>query len=372
VRHSRRPTSGVRRDDQIRRINTGEVRYPGCDLPQLPDDVYGVGLVGEERAGAGLGPVRDTGLAIEGRVARSTRARQRSQRRMAFISVMALGGALLLAIGWKAASDRRASTAPLGGSEAVSVAAAQTGSASTKASSTAGKPADPHSPTPIFASYKSLLIRLPVPLQSLTEVGFHQASYGWALPMKTPLPNANLTNAAKNKSTGRDISKQPIGPNAVLIGSVLRMWRPRAGRPNTAADVGAKPGTVVLAPVSGTIVKIRPYKLYGKWNDYELHIQPTGRPSLDVVLIHLIGLTCHVGDPVVGGVTQLAHVRKLSDKFHDQLASYAKAGGNHVHIEVVNARDPKYKGLKGAIDPSTWHASGSVVATTSRAASSAY
>jgi hypothetical protein len=41
----------------------------------------------------------------------------------------------------------------------------------------------------------------------------------------------------------------------------------------------------------------------------------------------------------------------VSDKFYVQLGSYTKGGGNHVHMQVNDATDPKYKGLKGAIDP---------------------
>ena len=208
-----------------------------------------------------------------------------------------------------------------------------------------------------------MLIRLPVPLKALTEVGFHQASYGYALPMKTRLPDANLATAQKHQGTGRDLSKQPSGLHAWLIGSVVRMWRARPGRPDTAADVGAKAGTLIIAPVSGTVIKFKRYKLYGKWTDYEIHIQPKGHPKLDVVLIHVTGIVCHIGDTVQAGITPLAHIRKLSDKFHDQLANYSKGPGDHVHMAVNDTTDPTYKGLEGAIDPLTWHRASATQAT---------
>ena len=129
------------------------------------------------------------------------------------------------------------------------------------------------------------------------------------------------------------------------------MWRPRPGSPDTAADVGAKPGTTVISPVTGTVVKVKSYKLYGKWPDYEIHITPDGFDNLDIVLIHVTDLEVKPGARVVAGVTPLAHVRKLSDKFSDQLAEYVKDGGNHVHLQVNNANFKGYKGLDGAVEP---------------------
>ncbi len=76
------------------------------------------------------------------------------------------------------------------------------------------------------------------------------------------------------------------------------------GKPDTAADVGAKPGSAVFSPVTGTVVKVKKYKLYGKWDDYELHIQPDGHPGLDVVMIHVTDVCCRPGDRVLAGVTR--------------------------------------------------------------------
>lgn len=362
MRPQRREYTDPRRAGAVRTIRTDEVRYPGATLPPLPDDLqerYAAAMAAEAepRLSSGL---RDTGLAVEGRTARIQRARRRSQRRLLAVSAVAVVGLLLVAIGWRSASDERALTAPLGGGASAAVASTQTpgifgatpaaGHKSPTVTASSSSPATP-GPTPIFARYKKLTLRLPVPAKSLTEVGFHQASYSYALPMKTPLPDAKLSQAGDHHGTGRQKSLQPTGPDAVLIGKVLRMWRPRPGRPDTAADVGAKPGTDVFSPVTGTVVKVKRYKLYGKWDDYEIHIQPDGFTNLDIVMIHVKNVSCAPGDRVQAGETRVAAVRKLSDKFYDQLASYTKGGGDHVHLQVNDATDPTYKGLKGAIDP---------------------
>jgi murein DD-endopeptidase MepM/ murein hydrolase activator NlpD len=272
---------------------------------------------------------------------------------------VAFAGALLLAaIGWRYASDRKAAITPLmslaaasSRSEGASAAVAshyQTPDTAPRMSAITAKSAA----TPFFASYKSLRLRLPVPVSALTEIGFHQAAYPYALHMKTTMADAKLADARRLRSTGR-ATDQPTGPDAVLQGQVLRMWRPRAGKPDSAADVGGRPGTPVLSPVDGTVVKIKAYKLYGRWDDYEIHIQPDGFSNIDLVLIHVTNLAVAVGDQVTGGVTQLASIRKLSDKYHDQLADYTRGGGDHVHVQLNNADYPGYKCLQGAIDPET-------------------
>ena len=169
--------------------------------------------------------------------------------------------------------------------------------------------------------------------------------------MKTPLKDAKNADARGKKGTGRETCTQPTGADAVLVGKVIRMWRNRPGQPDTAADVGAKPGSAVISPVTGTVVKIKSYKLYGKWNDYEMHIVPDDHDNIDIVMIHIADPAVKVGQRVNAGVTRVGEVRKLSDKMTDQLAQYTKGGGDHVHLQVNNSDYPGYKGLVGAVEP---------------------
>jgi murein DD-endopeptidase MepM/ murein hydrolase activator NlpD len=365
MRPNQRPRTGRRRDDEIRVIRTETVRYPGHEHPlidEMTEDSAGTGGGGGRSAGPDAATstngrpriqVRDTGLAVEGRAMRAERARTRNRQRTTAI-VVAAAVALLIAIsGWKFASDRRAASLPLDASSSSSAA-----NAPAAAHAQASKLGDMFrattkapNPTPIFASYGRLKLHLPVPVSKLTEIGFHQASYAWALRMKTPLKDAKASESNAHRGTSRDTSRQPTGADAVLVGKVLRMWRARPGRPDTAADVGAKPGTTVISPVTGTVVKIKSYKLYGKWPDYEMHIVPDGYDNLDIVMIHLADLEVKPGQRVIAGVTPVAHVRKLSDKFTDQLAQYVKDGGDHVHLQVNNSEYKGYKGLVGAVEP---------------------
>ena len=128
---------------------------------------------------------------------------------------------------------------------------------------------------------------------------------------------------------------------AVWQGEALRLWRSnRSGPPDTAADVGAAPGTQVRAPVSGTVIAVRRYELYDRYEDFEIHIQPEGWPEVDVVLIHVADVSVSVGDDVLGGLTPIAAVRHLSDKVDLQLGGYTGDGGNHVHVQLNELPDP--------------------------------
>lgn len=332
---ARRPRVGTRRDGEVRRIRTDEVRYPTVDIPGAEQPSYD---------GRRLRPARDTGIAVDGRGARERRRARRNRGRNAFlVSVVVLVVATLGAT-WRYSSDIKAARASLSEQRSIErVSATDDGATVMKALRKQPEP------TPIFATYGNIELRLPVPVEALTEVGFHQAAYSYALHLSTPLPDANMKQAKAEKTTHRDLATQQTGPDAILTGSVLRMWRSRPGDPDSAIDVGAAAGTDVLAPVTGTVVKIKSYKLYGRYADYEVHIVPEGVSGIDCVLIHVDDLSVKPGDRVVAGVTRIAAVRHLSDRIHHQLGDYTEGGGDHAHMQLNNSNDPDYKGLDGAV-----------------------
>lgn len=341
IRPDQRPRTGTRRDGLIKTIRSNEVRYPGVDLPDAEQQEYD-----DWRArGRTLRPVRDTGLAVEGRSARERRRRERQRRRQVMATAVAIATLIVGAIAWRASSDARAARNPE--AALATPTARRTGSADPNVARL--RAINPQPPTPIIATYRKLEMRLPVRLTALTELGFHQASYSYAVHLKTPMPFADMSAVKKAKTTHRDISKQATGLSAVLTGEALVMWRDRPGRPDTAVDVGARPGSDVLAPVTGTIVKVKRYKLYGKYTDYEIHIQPEDMDGIDVVMIHITDVSVKAGTPVRAGVTRIGAIRELSNRETLQLGHYTKGGGDHTHVQVNDATDPDYKGLEGAI-----------------------
>lgn len=273
------------------------------------------------RPQARIGPPRDTGLVLN-----HTR-RRRDWRPAATVVVIVI--ATLGTLGW------------LGSRAAAPQATPEAPRQARSAGATVEVLSDP---TPLFASYRSLRLHLPVAEEAVTTLAFHQASSPVALHMDSLLTEMSVKAVAKSKTTalpakeatqGADVEAAEYGAPTIYNGGAIRLWRSnRRGAPDTAADIGAKPGTVVLAPVSGTVIAVRAYKLYGKHADTEVHIKPDGWPEVDVVLIHISDVSVKVGDRVEGGITPVARVRRLSQYVTHQLSDYTPDKGDHVHIQL--------------------------------------
>jgi hypothetical protein len=215
-------------------------------------------------------------------------------------------------------------------------------------------------PTPVLATYRTLAVHLPVKADQITIIAFHQAG-----SQPVPLHMKSLVAITKSSAlhrprpaavdTGPDegaeiAAAEEQSEPEIYSGPVLRLWRTgRVGEPDTAADCGTKPGTPVLAPVTGTVAAVHLYKLYGQYDDYEIHIVPTGWNRVDCVVLHVTDPTVSVGAQVIGGVTRLASVRRLSQWFASQLDEYTHDGGNHVHVQLDALPRPGVVQLMGGL-----------------------
>lgn len=286
----------------------------------------------------------DTGVTLGGRRSRTPRHRNRKRAQLQLAGLAALV-VLSLIVGWQL-------TRP---ADEPHTAAADTGAAAPEQVEVRAD--DRTEPTPFFAYYRSLHLYVPISPDDLTEIAFHQASGDKALDIESLLPDADMTLAEQNHGTDRTTQASSANDTTgtgtqVLGGTVLRMWRSnRSGPPDTAVDVGAAPGTTVYAPVTGEVVEVRPYMLYEKYEDYEIHIRPEGWPEIDIVMIHVEDPRVEAGDRVVGGVTALAGVRLLSDRITHQMSAYTTDGGNHVHVQL-NQIDPAETGALDSLDGS--------------------
>lgn len=206
-------------------------------------------------------------------------------------------------------------------------------------------------PTPCIAEGGGIKLHSAVRADELTEVLIHNASYSYADALDTKLVEATNTEVMAAHGTGRNADDQPTG-DEWLTGEFIRCFRStNAGPRMSAIDCGGPVGATVYAPVSGTVVRVKDYKLYNNeaYPDVQVHIQPEGRPDLDVVLIHLENAVVQEGDQVIGGVTPLAQIRDVYAYIGDemQLKDYTAAGdnGNHTHIQINDATNKEYHGL---------------------------
>ncbi|MBN1192141.1 MAG: hypothetical protein JXA36_00395 [Coriobacteriia bacterium] len=193
---------------------------------------------------------------------------------------------------------------------------------------------DERDPTPLFAREGTTSLHLMIDPQQLTALAFHQASGSAALHIDSLVPDADMALADQLKAVP-PAGEDPDPSDGVWHGVCLRLWRSnRTGVPDTAADMGADYGTPVWSPVTGTVTQVRPYMLYEKYEDVEIHIRPDGREDADLVVIHVQDVLIATGDRVKGGVTQIGSVRKMSDKIEIQLSGYTTNGGDHVHMQI--------------------------------------
>ena len=208
--------------------------------------------------------------------------------------------------------------------------------------------------TPYIAESGGILMRSPIAMADLTGVLFHQASNEYALPITTQVPEADYDTVADNR-TMRINHDQVNEEGAWADTEALHLWRTSDDTEmDTSIDIGAAAGTTVVSPVDGTVVLIRDYRLYDELDDIEIHIQPDGRPDLDVVLIHTYDPLVKAGDHLQAGITPISHVRDIEATLTDvQLGFFTPegVGGNHTHIQVndTNFEDYREKRLEGAI-----------------------
>lgn len=190
----------------------------------------------------------------------------------------------------------------------------------------------------IFAGVDGLPLQLPHarPLY----VGFHEASRAEALaldPVGRLIANDNPTKF----TPGED----GPGPAYHVLSS-----RGRARPATSAVDVVLRTGSEVAAPVTGRVVEVRDYALYGSLRDWRIVIEPADRPDLHVVLIHLESPRVRVGDRVVAGSTPLATVRLLPMPSHVDYALNERHP--HVHIEAKPAVEAEpYDPNAPAVEP---------------------
>jgi hypothetical protein len=222
-----------------------------------------------------------------------------------------------------------------------------------KAGAVAGDPNIAYLPTPLVATRDGLKLHSPISANHITEIEFHQASYDTALPLTPLVTIVDAEDAADQRGTKHlPPEQQPFGDEP-LIAEAVSTWRLDSfGDEMTAMDVGALAGTDVYAPITGTVVKIKSYSLFGLIDDYELHFQSPDYPGLDIVMLHIDNLRVKVGDKVVGGATRIATVRDIGEVIDNNLANFTAPGdpGNHCHVQVNDTTREDYTGLEDALN----------------------
>jgi murein DD-endopeptidase MepM/ murein hydrolase activator NlpD len=143
------------------------------------------------------------------------------------------------------------------------------------------------------------------------------------------LPDRTPELVGFHQASGAALAQAPVrGARSMVLPS-----RGRGTHARSAADIAMRPGRSVLASVSGRVVEVKRYSLYGKYSDARIRIVPDANPGLLVTMLHVDTPTVRVGDRVIGGETTVARqVRKFP--FWSQIDGYSGGPWGHVHVEV--------------------------------------
>ena len=171
--------------------------------------------------------------------------------------------------------------------------------------------------TEAFARAAGVTLRIPAEDAAIT---FHESLFGSAAalrPLGTLLRNANPR-----------FGPPPDGPGP---GYVVMDSRGRSTPPTSGSDDVVAADELILAPVSGTVIRVTSYRLYCEWTDVRVAIRPEDAPARTVQVFHVMGPRVHRGDQVLVSHTVLGRARLFP--FRSQTQSYG-LGGRHVHLEI--------------------------------------
>lgn len=156
--------------------------------------------------------------------------------------------------------------------------------------------------TPRFAAVDALELR--TVSHEAVLVGFHQSWDPGARQLDAVEDTAMMTLPSRGRGTSR----------------------------RSAADISVPEGVEIVAPVSGEVVEVGHYALYGRYPDVLIRIVPDEHPDLVVSVLHVSEPTVQVGDAVVAGETPLAETA-TTFPFTSQIDRFA-GRLPHVHLEV--------------------------------------
>jgi len=180
---------------------------------------------------------------------------------------------------------------------------------------------------PVFSRLGDTNLVLPVPAQDATIIAY--------LPLSDE--GAESFTPVGEQVNGGVVSRSI---EAVFAGDAsVRYYILRgSGRVVTetgAVDVGAPPGTPITSPVSGVVVAVKTYKLYGKYDDVQVDIRPEGTSGLTLSVLLLEDPAVCIGQTVDEGKTQLGKVRAPQGDLGERLAELTHDEGSHVHLQVT-------------------------------------
>jgi hypothetical protein len=185
--------------------------------------------------------------------------------------------------------------------------------------------ADPGTPHPAFARLGDRNLLLPVSADDVTIIAYQPVTDAQALQFD-PIGEQTNSNALVRFVRGI-VSGQP---------AVRYYLLPGEGSGSTGAIlVGAVAGSPVTAPVSGTVIAVKQYSLFGKYDDVEVDIRPEDTSGTTLTLLLVDDPVVTMGETVTAGKTALGTVREVPEELGKQLSVYTHDKGAHLIIQAT-------------------------------------
>ncbi|MFA5867850.1 MAG: M23 family metallopeptidase [Actinomycetota bacterium] len=176
-----------------------------------------------------------------------------------------------------------------------------------------------------------LTLYLYAPYKNIRGIGYHESSHLRAYSL-TPIGQCLIND------NGSDVDVS-LDSKAQLPTYYIMETRGEYAYGTTVADIAMDPGTPVLAPVSGTVIKIESKVIYEEFEDLQVEVVPDGLPNVRVAFLHIDQIKVKPGDKVKQGKTVMGIPRDWRPYFASELDDYVKPPTPHVHVQV-NTPEP--------------------------------
>ncbi len=172
--------------------------------------------------------------------------------------------------------------------------------------------------TAAFARAAGVTLR--VPAREALGITFHESLFGAAAALRP------IGRLLRNANPAYDPPPNRLGPGYIVMDSRNRGTPPTSG----SDDVLAR-SEPVLAPVTGTVIRVTSYRLYCEWRDVRVAIRPADAPRRTVQIFHVVDPRVDRGDHVRVSHTVIGRARLFP--FRSQTQDHG-LGGRHVHLEI--------------------------------------
>lgn len=161
-------------------------------------------------------------------------------------------------------------------------------------------------------------VELRSPTRHLAVAGFHEGS----------------TRSVELEPVGVEADR-PLGPSHHVHDAPVALLpsRGRAAPATSAVDLAVEEDTELVSPVSGTVVGVSTYALYGQTRDWLVEVVPDAAPHLVVRIFHLEDPLVEVGQHLEAGRTPFAGSARLLP-FPSQVDRMTTRPLPHVHVQV--------------------------------------